>query len=102
MPSTLYSTGSSSVTIFFSEQLSMESTEYNVVVLPEPVGPVTKKNPLGRRINDKKLCSIEPLSPIWSSDNACICRSKIRITIFSPYKDGNVETRKSTILLPWL
>ncbi len=37
-----YSTGSSTVIIFFSALLSSDNAAYRVVVLPLPVGPVTK------------------------------------------------------------
>ena len=33
--------------IFFSGELSSLKAEYSVVVLPEPVGPVTSTMPLG-------------------------------------------------------
>ena len=49
MPGKLYSTGSSAVMIFWSGRFSSLSAAYSVVVLPEPVGPVTRKMPLGRR-----------------------------------------------------
>ena len=37
----LYSTGSSMVRIFSREASSVDSMEYKLVVLPEPIGPVT-------------------------------------------------------------
>ena len=48
MPAKLYSTGSSAVMILRSGRLSSFRAPYRVVVLPEPVGPVTRKMPLGR------------------------------------------------------
>ena len=40
-----YSTGSSTVTMFFSGLRRTLSAEYSVVVLPLPVGPVTSTSP---------------------------------------------------------
>ena len=48
MPSIWYSTGSSTVMILTSGVLSLLSAVYSVVVLPEPVGPVTRMMPCGR------------------------------------------------------
>ena len=45
MPSRLYSTGSSAVITFTSGVLMRDRAEYRVVVLPEPVGPVTSTIP---------------------------------------------------------
>ena len=47
MPSIWYSTGSSTVMILTSAVLSLLSAVYSVVVLPEPVGPVTSRMPCG-------------------------------------------------------
>ena len=44
-PSMSYSTGSSVVISFMSMVLSSWRAEYSVVVLPEPVGPVTSTMP---------------------------------------------------------
>ena len=43
-----YSTGSSSVMMLTLSSFMWLSTEYSVVVLPEPVGPVTRMMPSGR------------------------------------------------------
>src|SRR5439155_10832210 len=45
MPSKLYSTGSSAVMMFTSIWLIRDRAEYSVVVLPDPVGPVTSTMP---------------------------------------------------------
>jgi hypothetical protein len=45
MPFSWYSTGSSIVMILSSIVLISESPAYSVVVLPEPVGPVTSTIP---------------------------------------------------------
>ena len=47
MPCRLNSTGSSAVEMLRSIVLSSDSAEYSVVVLPEPVGPVTSTMPYG-------------------------------------------------------
>ena len=47
MPSIWYSIGSSTVMILTSGVLSLLSAVYSVVVLPEPVGPVTSTIPCG-------------------------------------------------------
>jgi hypothetical protein len=45
MPGRRYSTGSSTVMMFFSWVLMMFSVAYRVVDLPDPVGPVTRTVP---------------------------------------------------------
>ena len=45
MPAKLNSTGSSAVMMFTSDRLSLAMEEYRVLVLPEPVGPVTSTIP---------------------------------------------------------
>jgi len=47
MPVRRYSTGSSTVMMFFSGLFRMLSAAYSVVDLPEPVGPVTRIAPYG-------------------------------------------------------
>ncbi len=48
MPSMWYSTGSSMVMTLREFRSIRPSAAYRVVVLPEPVGPVTRRMPLGR------------------------------------------------------
>ena len=45
IPGSRYSIGSSTVTMFTPRSLSRRSAAYSVVVLPEPVGPVTRISP---------------------------------------------------------
>jgi hypothetical protein len=47
MPFRRSSTGSSTVMMFFSGELSAARVAYSVVVLPDPVGPVTRMVPYG-------------------------------------------------------
>src|SRR3569623_1273258 len=50
MPSRKYSIGSSTVMMLRRRSLRRVSAAYSVVVLPEPVGPVTSMMPCGRRM----------------------------------------------------
>ena len=45
IPIRLYSTGSSAVEMLTAASLSSLRAEYKVVVLPDPVGPVTRHMP---------------------------------------------------------
>src|SRR2546423_11373467 len=47
VPAKRYSTGSSTVMMFFVGSLRIESVEYSVVDLPEPAGPQTRMQPYG-------------------------------------------------------
>ncbi|MNJ49117.1 hypothetical protein D3C77_443330 [compost metagenome] len=69
---------------------------YSVVVLPEPVGPVTRMMPLGWLVMvcQRRRSSWE--KPSWSKLFSSTSGSKIRITIFSPKAVGRVERRSST------
>ena len=49
-PSMSYSTGSSAVRIFVCGSFNSDNAAYKVVVLPDPVGPVTTTIPFGRRM----------------------------------------------------
>ena len=67
-----------------------------MVVLPEPVGPVTRMMPFG--------CAVISLQRAWSSSEkpssvkslTSTSGSKIRITSFSPNAVGRVDRRSST------
>ena len=50
-PSSAYSIGSSTVIMLTEPRGSRDSAAYSVVVLPEPVGPVTSTMPCGSRIS---------------------------------------------------
>ncbi len=54
-PASRYSTGSSTVMMLRSSSFRMLSVAYIVVDLPEPVGPVTRIAPYGRRNDSSKL-----------------------------------------------
>ena len=90
-----YSTGSSSVMMLMVSLLRCVSSEYKVVVLPEPVGPVTISMPSGRAIIRRSVARVSAAKSMRSSGMMERSRSKIRSTMFSPYIVGWVETRKS-------
>ena len=68
---------------------------YNDVVLPLPVGPVTKTIPIFLSIYFLILVKICRLNPTLSNDISNLLLSKILRTIDSPSIIGIVETRKS-------
>ena len=66
-----------------------------MVVLPEPVGPVTSMMPCGCWIRRSNLLSTSPLMPRTSSVNFDSALSSRRSTARSPCAEGSVETRTS-------
>ena len=100
MPSTAYSTGSSTVRILREPSFKRFSPAYSVVVLPDPVGPVTRIMPLGSANASRKIISASSDMPSRSSDMPAFSLSKIRITTRSPARLGNVDTRTSTSFPP--
>src|SRR6267143_1841770 len=91
-----YSTGSSSVITLMPSELMWLRIEYSVVVLPLPVGPVTRMMPSGRAIMRLSSSSCVSSRPSLSSGTMPFCRSRIRSTRFSPWLVGRLATRKST------
>ena len=71
------------------------SAEYSVVVLPLPVGPVTRMMPvvLDRKLKNSGSSTSE--NPSWSTCFSRMSGSKMRSTAFSPNAVGIVETRSS-------
>ena len=97
IPASLYSTGSSNVIKFNSGVRMVVNTAFNVVDLPEPVGPVKKINPCGKlaaSIN-KRFCSGS--KPSLSTFISPVPLSKIRSTSFSPNTAGQTDTRTSIL-----
>src|SRR5574344_346964 len=99
IPSNFISTGSSIVVIFTSSLFKLFNTEYNVVVLPDPVGPDVKIIPFGQDIiflifsissfeAPTSLISLSLLLKLTAGAN-------ILITTFSFPLTGNVFIRKS-------
>ena len=95
MPSMSYSTGSSAVSSLDSIVLIRRRAEYSVVVLPEPVGPVTMTMPFGLSMSSLKYWNTSSGRPMFSSSRETMLRSSTRSTTLSPNWVGRVETRKS-------
>src|ERR1035441_3853758 len=85
MPSMSYSTGSSEVSNFMSMVLMRFRHEYNVVVFPDPVGPVTMKMPLGTLMTSFVCSKISGGIPRLSNSRLTTVRSRTRSTTDSPY-----------------
>jgi hypothetical protein len=71
-----------------------------VVVLPEPVGPVTSTMPYGFMMALMKSCCARGSIPNFSRSSVRFPLSRIRSTIFSPNSVGSVLTRKSITRFP--
>jgi hypothetical protein len=76
------------------------SAAYSVVVLPEPVGPVTRMMPCGWAISCSKRCSVSPCMPTASRLSLLSLLSSRRSTARSPWALGSVLTRTSTARVP--
>ena len=99
-PANSYSIGSSTVMMLLRVASKVCSAAYKVVVLPEPVGPVTKIMPWGCCTNEAKRCSVSPDMPTDSKlKRPCDLSSK-RNTARSPCALGKVETRTSIARWP--
>ena len=100
MPGSSYSIGSSTVMMLLLPASRRCKAAYKVVVLPEPVGPVTRMMPCGWAIRCSKRFSTGPCMPTdsrlsWLSD-----LSSRRSTARSPWALGRVDTRTSTARVP--
>ena len=97
MPSMSYSTGSSVVISLSSIEFSSFNAPYNVVVLPQPVGPSPACNAIGLA-DDLAERMKNPLGHAHDvqieHDHAE--RSRIRMTTLSPNMVGSTATRRST------
>ncbi len=82
--------------ILRSGRLSTSNAEYSVVVLPDPVGPVTRKMPLGRLMIRLKIARLSSSKPRFTRPILTESGRRIRRTIDSPWYAGHAETRKST------
>ena len=80
---------------FTSGVASPFSVEYSVVVLPEPVGPVTRMMPLGSRVIVSQRVRSSGVKPRSVKSRTSTSGLKMRITIFSPNAVGIVEMRSS-------
>ncbi|MOA41780.1 hypothetical protein D3C78_1637780 [compost metagenome] len=66
------------------------------MVLPDPVGPVTRMMPWGWRVMSCQRRRSSTENPSWSKSLSSTCGSKIRMTSFSPKAVGSVDSRSST------
>jgi hypothetical protein len=73
------------------------SSEYSVVVLPLPVGPVARMMPWGRATMSVTRGRSTGEKPRLARLCTAELRSRMRITTFSPLIVGRVEMRRSTI-----
>ena len=90
------SIGSSIVHTFTSGRATCFSVEYKVVVLPEPVGPVTRITPCGCSTIERQVASSSASKPSSRKFFSSTTGSKMRITSFSPNAVGMVDSRNST------
>ncbi|BCQ63089.1 hypothetical protein PBOI14_48390 [Pseudomonas sp. Boi14] len=96
IPVRWYSTGSSMVRMLRSRLLRLASPAYSVVVLPEPVGPVTRRMPWGLCRAVSRRWRTAGFMPRCARSRRPACLSSRRITTRSPWLEGRVETRTST------
>ena len=82
--------------MFWVLSLRRSRAAYSVVVLPEPVGPVTSRIPCGLWISSSIVAWVRGSMPRELSSSRPACLSRIRSTTRSPWPDGMVETRTST------
>ena len=98
MPSIAYSTGSSIVLILHSLLFRYCRQAYKVVVLPVPVGPVTRIKPLGRVSRLLSFFKSAGDMPSWSMRRRPNWRSQIRMVRSSPNRVEIVLIRRSSCL----
>ena len=99
-PGSSYSTGSSTVMMLLWAESSRPRAAYSVVVLPEPVGPVTKMMPCGCATSRSKRANTSPCMPSASRLRRPSDLSSRRSTARSPWALGSVLTRTSTARVP--
>ena len=100
MPGSSYSIGSSTVMMLMELASSRCKAAYSVVVLPEPVGPVTRIMPWGWAISCANLASTSPCIPTDCRLRFAPLLSSKRSTARSPWALGSVLTRTSTARVP--
>jgi hypothetical protein len=83
--------------IFMEEEFISFSSEYSVVVFPDPVGPTIKNIPLGNVIMFRSHKKSPWENPNSFNDLTPFDRSKILTTKFSPKILGCVEILKSIV-----
>ena len=82
--------------MFTAGLFSSLNAVYNVVDLPEPVGPVTKISPSGRLIIFLKTPSSSSDIPSREKSYSVAFLSITRMTHDSPNKEGRMDTRSSS------
>ncbi|MCY1178273.1 hypothetical protein D9M73_186160 [compost metagenome] len=80
--------------------LSSRIAAYSVVVLPDPVGPVTRMMPLGSVTASLSNWWMAGVMPSASSVIPAFSLSRMRNTTRSPARLGKVDTRTSSNLPP--
>ena len=90
------SIGSSMVHTFTSGVANCFSVVYSVVVLPEPVGPVTRMMPFGEAVICFQRSWSSSEKPSERKSRTSTSGSKMRMTSFSPKAVGKVDKRSST------
>ena len=96
IPGSMYSTGSSMVRILRALSLISDRPAYRVVVLPEPVGPVTRIMPWGLRRPWRNPRSTAGGIASCARRSCPDCLSSKRSTTRSPWAEGIVDMRIST------
>lgn len=96
--SRVFSTGSSSVIIFTSGVLRFIRQEYSVVDLPDHVGPEVRTIQFGWEMAFSRTSQLCHSIHRTSRGGTFLLLSTIRITIFSQWTVGKVETRRSSHL----
>ena len=99
-PASSYSMGSSTVMMLLWLASMRDSAAYSVVVLPEPVGPVTSTMPCGWAVRWVNRLSVSPCMPTASRLSLLSLLSSRRSTARSPWALGRVETRTSMARVP--
>ena len=78
--------------------LSREIEEYSVLVLPDPVGPVTSTMPYGFRMAFSNFSSDSGSKPSLVMSSRRFSLSSKRMTIFSPNSVGSVRNAEIELL----
>ena len=81
--------------MLFSSFFKSFSNEYNVDVFPLPVGPVTNNIPYGFVVISSNIFISLSVSPKFTFERSNAVLSRILITKFSPFIEGNIDTLKS-------
>ena len=77
------------------------SEEYSVVLLPEPVGPVTSIMPCGRRKSGRRRSSIHWETRAWPNPEWCVAFQQAHHNFFAvlPGQRGNAQVDAASAFL---